>query len=218
MMILNSKFFPRAASHLCALAAAGLLLASCALPMPDKPERPDPYDLGPSLALPADDPGGLPLGLDTIQAPASIDSTRIMYRLLYAGSGQQPRPYARARWVMPPAQLLTQRLRQALSASHPVLDVGSGLAAVELHIELDEFSQQFTSAQDSEAVVRLRAIAVAPGARQQRLLGQRSFEVRHPAPSADAQGGAQALGAASDAVVTQLADWLEQLLRSGFPG
>lgn len=218
MTILNSKLFSHGAARLCALVAATLLVASCALPLPDRPVRPDPYDLGPSLALPAGGPSGLPLGLDTIQAPASVDSTRVMYRLLYAGSGQQPRAYARARWIMPPAQMLTQRLRQALSASYPVLDVGSGLAAVELHIELDEFSQQFTSPQDSDAVVRLRATAVAPGARQQRLLGQRSFEVRHPAPSADAPGGAQALGAASDAVVTQLADWLEQLLRSGFPG
>ena len=207
----NGTSLLRFSARLGMLAGAGLLLVSCALPLPDKPERPDPYDLGPPLAVPVGEAAGLPLGLDQIQAPASIDSTRLMYRLLYAGSGQQPRPYARARWVMPPAQLLTLRLRQALTSSHPVLGVGSGLAALELHIELDEFGQLFSSPEASEAVVRLRATAVAPGARQQRLLGQRSFEVRQAAPSADAEGGVQALRLASDEVVQQLVRWIAQL-------
>jgi cholesterol transport system auxiliary component len=112
---------------------------------------------------------------------------------------------------MPPAQLLEQRLRQALTATHPVLEPGSGLATVELRAELDEFDQVFSAPTASEGVVRLRVTATAPLARQGRLLGQRSFVQRVPAPTPDAEGGAQALREASDALVREVAAWVGAL-------
>lgn len=203
---------PPSAALAAALASA-LLLGACALP--DRPERPAGYDLGPPRPLTAQAQStGLPLGMDSVQAPAAIDATRLNYRLSYAGAEQQPRPYAHARWLMSPTQLLTQRLREVLAERHPVLDVGTGLAVIELRLELDQFDQVFSSPEASEGVLRLRATAIAPQARQQRLLGQRSFEVRQPAPTPDAEGGVQALRAASDALARQLADWVEQFART----
>lgn len=193
-----------------------LVLAGCALPLPDKPTRPAPWDLGPLPAPPAAAPSTAPaLALDTLDAPATLDSTAIVYRLLYAGGGQQPRPYAQARWTMSPPQLVTQRLRETLAATRPVIGVGSGLAPLELHGELEEFTHVFSTPDASEGVVRLRLTATAPGAKDHRLLGQRSFTARQPAPSPDVAGGAQALRSATDEVLRQVAAWVDALPAAG---
>ena len=149
-----------------------LALAGCAVPLPDKPVRPQPYDLGPALPLAANAaPSGPALALDRVESSAAIDGTHIIYRLVHSDGGQQPRPYATARWTMSPPQLLTQRLREAFSATRPVVESGAGLAPLELRAELDEFAHIFSAPATSEGVVRLRVTAVAPGGRAQRLVG-----------------------------------------------
>lgn len=193
-----------------------LALAGCAVPLPDKPVRPQPYDLGPPLPLAANAaPSGPALALDRVESSAAIDGTHIIYRLVHSHGGQQPRPYATARWTMSPPQLLTQRLREAFSATRPVVESGAGLAPLELRAELDEFAHIFSAPTTSEGVVRLRVTALAAGARAQPLLGQRSFSVRRPAPTPDAAGGAQALRDATDEALRQLIDWLAGLPASG---
>ena len=82
---------------------------------------------------------------------------------------------------------------------------------MELRAELDEFAHVFASPQASEGVVRLRVTVTAPRARAQRLLGQRTFTVRQPAPTADAAGGVAALRAASDEAVRQIVAWVNGL-------
>ena len=192
--------------------ASALILGACSLPLPDKPVRPEPYDLGPPLPLAASTTAtGPALAVDTVEANAAIDGTSVVYRLLYSGDGQQPRPYAQARWVMSPPQLVSQRLREAFSATRPVVEAGAGLAQVELRAELDEFAQIFSSPEASEGVVRLRVTAVAPTAKTDRLLGQRTFSVRQPAATADAVGGVTALRAATDEVVRQVVAWVNAL-------
>ena len=190
-----------------------LTLGGCgALPLPDKPVRAAPYDLGPPLPLAAHAGADrAALGLGSVDAPAALDGTHIIYRLAYSEGGQQPRPYALARWSMSPPQLVTQRLREAFAATRPVVDSGSGLARLELRAELDEFAQVFTAPAASEGVVRLRVSAVAPAAAGERLLGQRSFSVRHAAPTPDAAGGAAALRAATDEAVQQIVAWVNAL-------
>ncbi len=189
-----------------------LVLTGCALPLPDKPVRPQPYDLGPALPAAADaQTTGPALALDPVVAPAAIDGTQIIYRLAYTDGGQQPRPYAQARWTMAPPQLLTQRLREALSARRPVVEAGTGLAPLELRAELDEFAHVFSAPNASEGVVRLRVTATAPAARTDRLLGQRTFTVRQPAATADAPGGTAALRAAADEAVRQVVAWVDAL-------
>lgn len=194
-------------------AAALLALAGCALPLPDKPVRPQTYDLGPALpaVAAASVPITTPLAIGRVDAPSAIDGSQIVYRLLYGGADQQPRPYAMARWVMSPPQLVAQRLREAFAATRPVVEPGAGLAPLELQTDIDEFAQVFRSAADSEGVVRLRMTVLAPNARSGRLVGQRTFTVHKPAATADAPGGVVALRAATDEVVQQVVSWVNAL-------
>jgi cholesterol transport system auxiliary component len=191
------------------LAAA---LSGCSLPLPDKPARAEPYDLGLPLPGSTQAATGVPVALAEIQAPAALDTRHLIYRLLYAGDAQQPRPYALARWTMPAPQLVAQRLREALAAQHPVLSAGSGLAVLEVQTRLEDFSQIFSSPTESAGSVRLSVtVTTGPGASGQRFLGQRLFTARHAAPTPDANGGAQALRLATDDVVRQAVAWIATL-------
>jgi cholesterol transport system auxiliary component len=124
-----------------------LLIGGCSA-LPDKPVRPAVYDFGPGLvpkATPAPAASGValpPLLLADIEAPATVDGTAVLYRLAYADV-QQLRPYAQARWSMPPAQLVRQRLRDPLSQQRVVLNPAEGPAGWILRLELEEFTQVF---------------------------------------------------------------------------
>ena len=87
----------------------------------------------------------------------------------------------------------------------------SGTPPVLLRVELEEFSQLFESPTASTGLLRLRATALHASPQGEKLLGQRSFIVQRPAPSADAAGGVRALTAATDAVVEEIEQWLQQL-------
>lgn len=188
------------------LLAAGALLAGCAA---GPQARKALYDLGPlpaqqGVALPALPP----VAVADMQVPAWLDSTRFYYRLHYA-NGQQPHAYAQARWTMTPAQLLQQRLKAriaqhggiALAASHGALNVPV------LRIEADDFTHSFASPDQSSGHVALRASVF----RGRALLAHRNFQRQVPAPSADAEGGAQALADASDAAIADMIAWLGTL-------
>ena len=97
----------------------------------------------------------------------------------------------------------------AVSAALPA--TAPATAPALLRIELEEFSQLFESPTASTGLLRLRATAVQPSPQGERLLGQRSFIVQRPAPSADAAGGVRALTAATDAAVEEIDQWLQQL-------
>ena len=196
--------------------------------LPDKPTRATVYDFGPgAVALqPASRQASSPvlpalpvlptlptLALDEVQAGAALDSTAVLYRLAYADA-QALRPYAQARWSMTPAQLLRQRLREHLGQRRAVLNAADGSAStapILLRIELEEFSQLFETPSISTGLLRLRATALQPSSQGERLLGQRSFTVQRPSPSADATGGVRALTAASDAAIEEIDLWLQQL-------
>ena len=84
------------------------------------PVRPVVYDFGPGAVVPAKPAllahlaAPLPaLVLAEVEATAALDTTAVLYRLAYSDA-QQLRPYAQARWSMPPVQLLRQRLRENL--------------------------------------------------------------------------------------------------------
>lgn len=189
-----------------------LLLGGCSA-LPDRPVRPAVYDFGPGLAAkPVSAPAEAlpPLLLADIEAPAALDGTAVLFRLAYADV-QQLRPYAQARWSMPPAQLLRQPLRDQLSQQRVVLSPAEGPAAVILRLELEEFTQVFDAPDRSVGLVRLRATVLETAGGRERLVAQRRFTVQRPAPSADAPGGVRALTAASDAAIEEIAQWLKQL-------
>lgn len=131
----------------------------------------------------------------------------MLYRLAYADA-QQLRTYSQSRWVMTPAELLQQRLREGLARSF-ALPPASESAPRLVHVELEEFSQLFTTPQESTGLLRLRVSLLQRGAAGEQLLAQRDWQVQQPAPTADAAGGVRALNAATDTMVTELVQWLQ---------
>ncbi len=192
----------------CVTALVGTVLLLCACATPQAPVHKAVYDFGPVLSTPtAAATAGPAISLGSVEASAALESTQLHYRLAYADA-QQLRPYTQARWSMPPAQLLRQRLRDALSARMAV-SANPDTPGWVLKIELDEFSHLFDSPSASSGVVRLQA-SVFQG---EKLLAQRSVLARAPAPSQDASGGVRALSAATDDAVQQLGAWLAQQAR-----
>lgn len=184
------------------LAAA---LTACVL-QPTEP--PTLYDLGPlrpaAKALPA-----LPaLAVAEVSVPAWLDRPLMFYRLNYEND-QEPRSYAHSRWVMPPAQLVAQRVKARMAqAGGVVLSASDGARNMPLlHIEVDDFTQNFDAPRQSVGRLALRASVF----QEQMLIAQKSFFTQAPAPSADAGGGARALASASDAVIGEIMQWLAGL-------
>jgi len=202
--------------------SVALLLGACSA-LPDKPVRAALYDFGPGALspVPATRQAPLPpLALADISTPGGVlDNQAVLYRLAYADA-QQLRPYSQARWSMPPAQLVRQRLRDTLSRNRAVLNAGEGPALNRgvnqgvlprvLQLELEEFSHFFETPERSVGLVRLRATLVETTSSGEKLLAQRSITVQRHAPSADAPGGVRALTAATDAAIDEIATWLQQ--------
>ncbi len=196
------------------------LLAGCAA-LPDPPARATVYDFGPGAAQPAAAQPGAPLAalvlVDVASAGLADGSSALLYRLAYANA-QQLRPYSQARWSQPPAQLLQQALRERLGRDRIVLSASQAAALqpdrqrlpAVLRVQLEEFSQVFSSAQDSAGVVRLRAVLADTGLTGETLVAQRVFTAQRPAGSADAAGGARALAEASAQLADELAAWVQQ--------
>jgi cholesterol transport system auxiliary component len=192
------------------LAAAWLILALSACALTQTPASKAVYDFGPATAVPPTNaiplPG--PLALAEVEASVALDITAVQYRLAYANA-QELRPYALARWSMPPAQLIQQRVRFILAALGPVLAPGEGSPAYTLKVELEEFSQQFDAPTTSQGVVQLRATLLKGTG----LVAQRNFSATAPAPTADAPGGVRALTAATQDAATQMATWVAQSMQ-----
>ncbi|MDR6444626.1 cholesterol transport system auxiliary component [Paraburkholderia terricola] len=196
--LLSSGWSTRAA--LAALLAFGVLAAGCAgNPAAIWDIR---YDFGPPNQ--AASAGQLPaVKILDVSAPGMLESDKLIYRLSYADA-QQTAAYANSHWTMPPAQLLTQRLRNALSSNGTVLTGADGVRVPVLKVDLSEFEQVFDSSSQSHAAVTARATLTQNG----KVIGQRTFVSRAPASSSDAAGGAQALATASDDLVAQIGAWL----------
>jgi cholesterol transport system auxiliary component len=196
------------------------------------PPRPVVYDFGPGAVVASPSANSpttsalalAPIAIAGVQAASALDTTAVLYRLAYSDA-QQLRPYALARWSMPPAELLQQRLREQLGQRRAVLNPMDGVAsaapALTLRLELDEFSQLFDAADKSTGLLRLRATLAQTTTAGETLLAQRSFVVQRPSPSADAAGGVKALAAATDAAVGEIELWVQQVqaqMQAGKPG
>ncbi len=215
----------RARSAGTALAVGLALLAAGCGALPDKPVRSTLYDFGPGpvATTPASAPAAAPLptiALAEFESNARLDGTQILYRLGYADVNEL-RPYGQSRWSLPPAQLLRQRLRDTLAERRTVLGPeesatiarSKGQVPDTLRISLDEFSHYFDTPTGSVGLVRLHATLIRGTTGGDRVLGQRTFTVRRPAPSADAPGGVKALAAAGDAAVAEVVQWVDQIPR-----
>ncbi|GGD59625.1 ABC-type transport auxiliary lipoprotein family protein [Caballeronia grimmiae] len=177
------------------------MLAGCASNATVAPDA--RYDLGApptsteTKALP-------PVKVLAVGAPRSLETDAFIYRMSYADA-QRTGSYANSHWTMPPAQLLTQRVRAALAARGPVLTGADTVRAALLEVELTGFEQVFDAPERSHGAVSVRATLTQQG----RVVAQRAFAASAPAPTADAPGGARALAAASDDLIAQLSAWLD---------
>ena len=206
----------------------GVFLLSGCSALPDKPVRASLYDFGPGnlTAVPTAQQAALPalpaLAIDDINTSGgALDNQAVLYRLIYQNE-QELRPYTFARWSMPPAQLVRQRLREQLGQRRNIFDARGGLALnrsqnavlpLLLRLDLDEFSHVFTAPEVSVGLIRLRATLIEQATSGEKLIAQRSVVVQRPAPSADAQGGVRALTAATDAAIDEIDVWLQQAQR-----
>ncbi|MEO7160656.1 MAG: ABC-type transport auxiliary lipoprotein family protein [Polaromonas sp.] len=192
----------------------------------DKPTRATMYDFGPGAlsTQPAASANAplvtlAPLAIaDIATSGGALDNQAMFYRLAYTDA-QQLRPYSQARWSMPPALLVRQRLRERLSQRRVVLNAREGVALNRsqnanlpmLRLELEEFSQLFSAPDASVGLVRLHATLVEITPAGEKLIAQRNLAVQRPATSADAAGGVRALTAATDAAIEALDEWLQQM-------
>jgi len=214
-----------------------LALSGCTLPRPAS--TPVVYDFGPgALQTPASTRIAPlpPIEITTPQASSALGGVAVLYRLGYADA-QALQPYTLARWSMPPAQLIDQRLRGHLSLRRPVIVTGEILQAkppqrsastplqaalpppppvkpmLNLRLTLEEFSQLFTSPSQSSGLLRLRATVTQRSAAGESLVAQRTFVAKQDAASPDAAGGVKALSLAADQVIGEIEQWLMQMER-----
>ena len=166
------------------------------------------YDFGTLSTDAKQTPSSVAISVADISAPATLDGNAMLYRLQY-DNPQLLRPYAQHRWSMPPAQLLSQRLKTRIAAAGgTVTGAADGIAELAvLRIELDEFSHVFSSATASAAQISLRASVT----RKNKLIGQRYFSLATPSASADAPGGAKAMQSTADQSITAILAWLQAL-------
>ena len=199
----------RGARRLWIVLGAAALAGGCAVGTTPRLEIAS-YDFGPLAASAAKAVLSRPLLVYEVGAPAWMDTTAVYYRLAYRDAAR-PQAYANSRWVMPPAALLTARLRQRLSAvssAGVVVPADAVRTDAALRIELYECTQICEAAGSSRALVRVRATLSLGRAG----IVQRAFGAEKAAPP-DAQGGVRALAVAGDEVIEQLLAWLAAPLK-----
>lgn len=134
-----------------------------------------------------------------VRAPSWLSGAAMQYRMDY----QQPtsrQVYSESRWVAEPAEMLRLSLDRALNPD------GTVQGECQLLVELDEFVQVFEAPQTSYAQLTARASLLAP--RTDAAFARRSFVVREPSPTADAEGGVLAHRRATERLAEGLSSWL----------
>lgn len=163
--------------------------------------EPARYDLFATTGAKPEMASGLPaLRLIEIQAPSWLQAYAMQYRLSYQEPGQRLH-YAHSRWAAAPAELLEQVLRRSALIERNRYEQG----ACSLHLELQEFIQDFSTPAESQAIIQIRAsLQTAQGD----LLAREDFKQQHEA-GADARQGVVAFQAASQDLNHALAAWLQ---------
>jgi cholesterol transport system auxiliary component len=190
---------------LAAAVAAGLVLLGCA----SDPKPPvSTFDFGVRDAAVT----GLPsyatrlpklIALPDVAAPIWMDSPAVVFRLAHKSG--RPESYAYSRWVMPPAQLITERLKSRASALGVTTQIPEhALRAPQLRIEIEEFSHQFTADTQSQALLIARVTVTENGA----LTRASPYRITRAAATPDAPGGAKAMAEAADELVEQALTFL----------
>ena len=188
------------------------LLSSCISLGPDK-ETVKTYDLGVPYAAPAQPLRGN-FFLRTFYAVAPIDSTAMLYRLIYADAAQLS-AYTESQWRVSPVGLLRKRFELAtqFSASQPGDGAMSGRCAVD--INLSAFEQRFISATSAEAVLDWTVSVVDMNVRK--TLAEKRIVKQVAMESGDAKSGVAALILATDQAIAETITWLNDSVAAQYP-
>lgn len=147
-----------------------------------------------------------------IESVPGFDNHSIYFRLAYINPTRSY-TYANSRWAASPAILLSQQLRNMIvtkTANQVLKDSSTAKSDYVLHVELEEFTQVFDTIDSSHVVISMQANLV--GRKSHELLAQQTFSVKKNANTADAVGAVNALANASDLIISELIDWLENSL------
>lgn len=182
---------------------SAFLLAACVGNPPRQQEivRHDLGDLSGAWSSP-----GFPVAAVAVRAAPWLETADQAYRLAYAEPLRR-RAYAESRWAALPAELIERFLNRRIVFGQSDF-AGAGCR---LELTLDELEQRFDSPTASAVVLEARAILHPP--RGKVLVSKRAFAIRHPAPTPDARGGAEATRAAAAALADEIGVWLGSLAR-----
>lgn len=157
------------------------------------------------------------LRVEQPSAPKWLQKPRIYYRLTYKGKSRIA-AYNRSHWVEPPPAMLAQALHEALAQSgvfNAVVGGSRGKAGLVLHFHLAHFEQPFKSRHHSAGLLQTRVTLTNPDTG--RVLAQRRFHYRVTAPTANAQGGVEALSTASGKWIGAVTAWVQSTLAQCAP-
>ncbi len=186
--------------------AVAVALSGCAGLWPEPPPPPRVFDLGP---LPQSAPArtGAPVSLAWVRAPSWLDGPDILYRRTDQQAGALS-AYANSQWAASPAELLAHRLQYHLGSQSAPADT----RPARLEVELQAFEQVFESPE--RAYVHAAALARLQTRGAPARLHQLS--VRLPADPG-IRGATEVLPQAAEAMLEQLAQWLEEHTRDTSP-
>lgn len=135
--------------------------------------------------------------IEDISAPESFNNNRIRYRLNYENAARVY-SYTESRWLAPPAELLTHRLRILVNAT-------SGPQNCTLKMQLAAFDHVFDSQTASKGVAIILAELV--NTKTHKPVMSRRIEEFVAAQSQDAKGGVAALKNAGDKALINTLAW-----------
>jgi ABC-type uncharacterized transport system auxiliary subunit len=171
-------------------------------------QAPTQLDLGAAAPAPATAlTPNPPVSVPAASSAALLNETLVIWRV---GDQGQPQAYTTFQWVAPPARLITQKLIDRLSLQGAVLTQNVGGELPQLRVTLQRFEQTFApNGGSSQAQLTLQVVLM----KGTKVVDQLLIDLKVPAPTQDAQGGAQALRQASDQAAEQVAQWLTTTLK-----
>jgi cholesterol transport system auxiliary component len=164
-----------------------MLLAGCGGNAADPTPR--AFDLG--IAAPA---AKFPSLRVASRAVAPFDTPQMYYRLAWRNPAELA-DYSHSQWAAQPAELLRKQVLRS---------AGEGIAKCTLEIEVQEFTQVFTSKEASEARIEARVVLATGTAR----IASRGLTAVETGAGGEAAAGAAAMARAADRALTELAAWV----------
>ena len=128
------------------------------------------------------------------RAVAPFDGPQMYYRLAWRNPAELA-DYSHSQWAAPPAELLRKQVLRS---------AGEGVGKCTLEIEVQEFTQVFTSKEASEARIEAR-VSLATGTAR---IASRGIAVVETGAGGEAASGTAAMARAADRALAELAAWV----------